>query len=916
MITIDATGVVDGTIETFPIPCNQTLLELVSSHGYRADHPNVKMFDTFVNGIKTPPCSFSQTTVTPKDKIHMVLVPRGDPITIGLVIGAVIGLASSFLFRPSVTGASEQRTGERIELASIDVNQPRLGQVVPDNAGRCISWPDIIVPARTYFVQDPNDESTTVQWYEVGLCIGIGEYEKAIEQVKIGDTPFLSFGDYAEVTYNEPGDDVSTQSPFEWWHTNKEVGATRTGGSGLELSETFEVTRFVRVDLLELRGTSINVPVGAGEFPEDWVPGLLVKILQAIDLTFTRRTDEFDVPIRGTISGDIENFNPGPGMVIELIGLNGGQYIVEDYFPADGGSPAYMTLNYTNGDPVIYLQTGTSPVSLGVPGQVYSIVSASSNSLVLSQPRSGTSESWNGFNVQDRPDMYIPLDASTLEGDWVGPIVACPEGKRGTKAEIDLHWSNGLVGFNNNGDPLSVYVAVEIQWREAQSNDPWESQIEEYSEAKLNAFGVTVTVETGLMRPEFRLRIAGFDVGDRRNVRRDVNWYQLKLKMEEQPSSYPDVTTLGIRLAGDKRTSASTDNQVNCVVTRKLPRLVDNTFTSPEPTTSPIDYALYVLNSVGQPEKFLGLPTWQALKDRLILRGDSYSASHKEPLTVKEIVSRALHVGFADITYRDNKLIPVRDERRIDPIPEHGFSSQNMLEEMSITATLPNPDDIDGVDVTYRDFTTWAERTVRCRLPGITGSRIKKIVAYGITDRDRGYRFGMRHFLEEVYRRVNFNVTTGLDARNIAWMSYVGFANDVPGYTQTGKVYNVSTLTGNRVLVYTNQMFDWDQDGTLVCCFRRPNGTLTPPVTATRGGEDYIIECAEPDFEFLLGRDGRDPTDVYFGLSTKFLYKALVDKVTAQGSYTDEQEPRMTIEAVMYVDQLYDYDDASAPEDT
>ena len=913
MITIDASSAVGGTVERYPILKDQTLLELLVSRNYVPGHVNEKLFDCYVNKKPIPIRDFDKIRIGPEDNVHMILVPRGDPITIGLIVGAVIGLAASFLYRPSVTGAANQRTGERIELASIDVNQPRLGQVVPDNAGRCVIWPDVIVPARTYFVADPNDASRTVQWYEVGLCIGVGEYEKPIEQVKIGDTPFLSFGDYASVQFNEPGASVVGQTPFEWWHTNKEVGATRTGGSGLELQETYDVTPFARIDLLELRGTSLSIPTGQGAFPEDWVPGLLIKLQQAIQVTFSRHTSNGS-PTYARVSGAFENFNPGPGMTLEIIGVNGGTYVVEEYAPAVGSEQPYITLNYTSGSPAIYLEEGTYPVSLGVPGQVYSIVSVTPNSMVVSQPRTGTTEAWNGFNNEDRSNVYLPLDTSTLEADWVGPIVACPEGKLGTKAEIDLHWPNGLVGFNNNGDPLSIYIAVEIQWREALSNNPWESYIVEYQEAKVDAFGVTVTIDTGLMRPEFRLRIAGYDEFDRRNVRRDVNWYQLKLKMQEQPSSYADVTTLGIRLAGDKRTSSNTDNQVSCVATRILPNLVDNEISTPAVTTSPVDYALYVLKSVGYDDRYFGLEAWQSLRDKALLRGDSYNMRNKDAATVKEIVSQALHVVFADITYLNNKLVPVRDERRTG-IPDHGFSSQNMLEDMAITMTPPNPDDMDGVDVTYRDATTWAERTVRCRLPGDLGNRTKKIVAYGITDRDKAYRYGMRHYLEEVYRRVTFNLTTGLDARNIGWMSYIGIANDVPGYTQTGKVLGYDYLTGDQVRVYTNQTFDWNQDGTFVVCFRRPDGTLTPAVNVERGDDDFTLICEEPDFTFLTGRDDRDPTDVYFGLSTRFLYRALVDKVTVQGSYTDENEPQMTIEAVRYVDQLYDYDDADAPED-
>lgn len=924
MITVNSSAVVEGKIETFTIQSAQTIGNVLSKYGFYPGHPHTNLIVCTVNGLMVAPDLWPERIIRPTDEVEFYVTPNGAEIIIGALVGALIGIAAAMLYKPTVTGNyTNQRQGNKIEGSNAQANTAKLGQVVPDIAGEPVTYPDVIVPSRTYFVQDESgEEPKSIQWYEVGLMVGRGYYDKEDADVLVGNTPIISLGDYASFQYHEPGEDVSGDSAFDWWHTCDEVGSTRTGDSGLELTTTSVVTESASPNVINVEDNVLTIPAGQGSFPDDWVSGLLVRLdRENYTITFENDTTNNRAVIRGIA---LDRFNPSTGLEIEIQRSdNDGRYIVDTFVPTDGSTQATMTLNFPNGAPVTsWGTTGQFKITLGVPGQVYTIVSVTSDTMVVAQPRPETAAVWDGFPTQTWNNYTIVLDPSTREADWIGPFAACPRGATATAVELDFHFPQGLISYNDKGDERDATVTVEVQWRPVASADSWESVTYTYNARTPDAKGYTESIEFASARnAEFRVRLVKADDHGNKTSRMQANWYQLKARMVGNATSYEGYTTLGVRIQGDKRTSSFTDNKINCRVTRRLNRLLSNgTFTENlQGTRSPVDYAIYMLKDIGYEDKFLNLQELADLRVTMTQRGDTYDWKQDEQSTVKELVTQALNVGFADITFRDGKLTGVKDRSRAGEVPDVGLTSSSMFEEMKIDFTTPNYDDNDGITVTYRDYVTWAEKTVKCYLPGDQGLRAKNITAKGFTNRDKAYQFGMRQRQELSLRRMTYTAVTGLDGRNMSWMSYLGLANDVPKFTQSGQLTNIIQLTGGRVQVYTSQKFDFSETGDKLICFRRPDGSLTESSVATlvtQSNSGTIVECAEPDFEpILLGDGSRFPTELLFGHEQRFMYRALVDDITVDGTYGDEEEPRMTITAFNYDEQLYFYDDKPAPED-
>src|SRR5690625_7673089 len=101
---------------------------------------------------------------------------------------------------------------ERLKLRA-KANEAKLGQVVPELAGRFIRYPDYLTPPRRRFV------SPREQWVEFLACVGPGQYQILPHDIKIGDTRIGSLGEGASYLFFEPGHSVAVPIADEHWHS-------------------------------------------------------------------------------------------------------------------------------------------------------------------------------------------------------------------------------------------------------------------------------------------------------------------------------------------------------------------------------------------------------------------------------------------------------------------------------------------------------------------------------------------------------------------------------------------------------------------------------------------------------------------------------------------------------------------------
>jgi len=373
------------------------------------------------------------------------------------------------------------------------------------------------------------------------------------------------------------------------------------------------------------------------------------------------------------------------------------------------------------------------------------------------------------------------------------------------------------------------------------------------------------------------------------------------LKAElETVTSYPGMTTIGLKIKGSNTLSKNAENKFNVVATRKLPLWDDELqqWTAPQATRDIVPYFAYVIKAVGHTDTQLDFDVLETLNTLWSGRGDTFNAVFDSGSTLFEVLKRVLAVGYAEPTLDFGQVIPVRDEPR--DVYEHMYQPQNMLKGgLTHSIKLIDEDEPDGVEVEYFSSKTWKAETILCLLPGDAGIKPEKVRAFGITDETKAWRFGMYKRRLRRFRRTQYSFKTEMDALNSRYLSYCALADDIPGYSQTGKV----TFSDGPIL-YLDQPLDWGE-GTHYLAVRRPDGTLSGLYTATPTSDQSIV-LLDKDLDFSPDYDGGQELPLFmFGQAERWSLPALVTDISPSG--TDQ----VSVKAVNYDDRIYaDYDNA------
>lgn len=844
-----------------------------------------------INGQVVEPESWEVAEFSPSDSVSICVEPKGSTLESIFRPGPLaklFGLGNPFAQPKAPTAPKNPGKGQDLDLARVKGNQVSLNAVIPELAGRFKRYPDYLLAAHRYF------GAPREHWIEMLLCIGKGKYDLPASRIKVGDTPIISLGADAQFAVYQPGANLSAEPAANWWHSASEVGATSTGTAGLELNATYEVEPSPGATAYGFTGFDIGIPAGAGQFPDGWAAGMIVRVEVAYPYTVIEGGGGRDI-----IRGDLSQLVPFPGMKIEIVGDNAGFYQVETFTPG-AGVPDEMTLSYVGGGAVMGLKTGSVNMGIGYDGLRYRITAAGPYSISVDRltDTGATDESWPGFLPMTSASAVLYLDGSTQEGAWAGPFSACPDGEETSRLEWDVMFPQGLSRISQgDGGLREISVTVEMQYRDRETAGVWTSITKTYTGKTLDTIGYTESVNLpAAMRPEVRMRRIGAK-STKTNYQDVVRWYGLKALLPIK-KSYEGVTVLAVRVRGGDRLASQSENLISVEATRVLPVRNGGAWDVETPTRDIVPWVIHVAHSIGYTDDDLDMAELDRLHEIWAARGDYYDAAIESPGTVKQSLLEALQAGFADFTIDRGLIRPVRDEPRT--VMEHPYTPQNMTKPLTRQFSALKPDDFDGVDVEYTDGQTWQKETVECRLPGDIGSRVEKMKLDGVTGRTQAWRIGMRRRMEQKYRRWSYSFGTELDALNSRYLSYVPLQDDVPGYGQSALM-----LSYDSGIIESSEPFDWSAGGAHVVGIRRPDGTLSGPYAATRI-DDYRLSITgldfEPDTSWSI-----EPPHLLFGPVNRWSYPALITSISPSG--TDGA----SVEAVNYAPEVYAYDDATPP---
>lgn len=836
----------------------------------------------------------------PKDCVKIILEPRGiDEVFVHMSIFKAAFKAVMKLFTPALPGSSNYNSntsGNGLNEASAKANKVKFGDVIRESFGLQRIYPDYLLSPRRYFAS-PRDQRV-----DMCLCVGRGSYVIENGKVLVGETPLVALGADAAYTLYEPGADLSADPRAEWWYAVPEVGSSSNGSAGLELTVGVPLTGGYLAASQIFSGYTISIPTGSGEFPSDWNPGLVLRVLVPYTYEFLEGGAGADI-IRGTA---LQMLNPTVGDLIEIAGANQGNYVVASW---DGTGVPQMTLSFEDGTPVTAFTLGTLATSIGPRGQRFRIVSFSTSVMTLERLDSdgAIDPDWPGFDFLQTANASVTLDPSNLEGGYRGPFAMCPEGELADALEFSVFCPQGLIGLGREGQEYYVSTFYQFEYRDMASSGDWTVLPYQDAGATFDSVGFTKRITLPYaMRPEARIKKLFVQQVERESeVQNDTSWYSASSRIVGAPTSYPGVTVMTCSIRGGDRLSAQSETQLSVEATRKLPIYSESGWSAEVPTRRLDPVIAYIAKSLGAQDSDIDLDELLRLGALWQSRADTFDAAYTSQTTGLEALNNVCNCGFSEITIDRGRLRPVRDQPRL--VPEHMYSPQNYTEPLVRDSELPKADDYDGVDVKYFSKRTWSEETEECRLPGDLGLKIESIEAIGISDRNKAYQYGMRRRRVLKYRREAYTFSTEMDALNSEYLSYCYLSDDVPGYSQSALLAGIDSSDTGFILTSTEPL-DFSTAGVHMVALRRPDGSVSGPYTAARyGSTGYQLQIDALDFtpetDWSI-----EPPHLQFGPAQTFVYPALVSTIEPEGV------THARVDAVGYDARVYLDDDSLSPD--
>lgn len=300
------------------------------------DRNVTQQFSVTIDGELVHQCQWHDKLIDSESDIRIVVEPKGTELFFGALFLAATRMMTPKI--PKMNSLAAAGQGKDLDSATAKGNKVKINQVRPEVAGKCRIYGNYAKPARRFF-NDKRDQ-------RVDLCLdlGVGDIEVLPSEIYIGLTPVTSYG--ADVSYAiyRPGESLAADRRADWWHDVQEVGSGSNGSSGLDMTESTELTKSYVAYSHQMNGYQVLIPSGAGNFPADWTAGLIVRIVVPYQYNV------IDDATADIIEGDnLTMLAPVVGQSIEIVGASGGFYTVRSFspkvpaVPADPGSPAYST---------------------------------------------------------------------------------------------------------------------------------------------------------------------------------------------------------------------------------------------------------------------------------------------------------------------------------------------------------------------------------------------------------------------------------------------------------------------------------------------------------------------------------------------------------------------------------------------
>ena len=563
-----------------------------------------------------------------------------------------------------------------------------------------------------------------------------------------------------------------------------------------------------------------------------------------------------------------------------------------------GGTPeqlAKITLEYPDGTPFIGLPDGIQRIAIGYRQNRYRVDSVSSETISVSRlNESGVVDSgWPGF--LDRSILDYQLSSTVTDSaNWIGPFMGCPEGEAVDRIEWDIFFPGGLQSTASKGGEYPLSITVIFSYADV-STGVWVDVSKTYTANTRDGIGFSEGIDLPyLMRPICRMR--RLDTGGFRVVSDNAQWFALRSRLQQRPTSYPGVTCIAMTVRTGSRLSAQSDRQVSLVATRIYEDGESRSISGAIQhicQSLPTNEAAYDEDELAELQAEYWTP-----------RGETFDYSFDKQVTAKEALQTVLNAGMSFLSIEDSKITAIREG--VKPITG-AITPHEQASELVTSFVAPSADDYSGVDVKYIDPVTFGVEIVECRLPGIDPLKIETYTLDGVQDRTRAWRIGMRRLMKYQYQRLTHKTETELSALAYRMLDHVVMTDDIPGNQTISSIIESaedidSGEWAGRTLITSSEDLDWTFDNPRVL-IKYQDGTVSPLLTPIRVNDTQLLVTTasiENDFDWSI-----EPPRMVFCSSSKVGYSAIIEAIEP------DQDGRCSVTAKQYSDAFYQYDDST-----
>lgn len=640
-----------------------------------------------------------------------------------------------------------------------------------------------------------------------------------------------------------------------------------------------------------------NLPIGTNEeaalvtVPRGGDNGgsAVIGILAAIALSII--APGIGTFIAGTLFGLTGTLATIVGGLITAAIVVGGQYLISSLLPkpkppneGPAASPTYALSAQSNqarlGQPIpeIFGKWCTFPDLAAKPyfdfahnkQHIYELFSIGVGHYELEQIRIANTVIWNkdtgytnSYGGEFRHELIGPGEKVTLFADNVfpstevssitlpgtndpnykriGPFVCNPAGTVAHRLSFDMVMPGGCFSVDSHGNLQSANANFEawiqlIDDSEKPLGDWFLATSDAISLATRTAWRDSYDVDLDVPGRYRAYQKRTNDKSTDLNTSDELVWLSMRAYLPNT-KTFDDVTTLAIQAEATDQLNGTSAQQINVVVTRKLPLYDPETghFGDLQPTQAIDAAAAYVLRSFNggnQNDNSINLDVLAQIADTWTDRGDTFNGSYDSPTGVWAALEEILHAGRAFPILSPPMVTFVRDEPKT--VYRASFQPRNMLPNSFTIKYLPfDANTLDAINIQYMDERTWTLNQVFCALPDakVTSDESPTQLWRGITNRTQAFNEGIFMVAGNRYRRIYPNWRNELDGRVCLRGDLVKVSHWIADWGTSSDVLSLVQHGDGDVLKLSEPLDDPAQDHLIM--LSTPDGRVWGPVEFT-----------------------------------------------------------------------------------